>query len=236
LNVLIKGSIPDETTKILNAKNRQTYKILKIHQKLQSKKRAISDIIVTMLLVGITVVAGVIIYGIFSGSGVTESATKDISQPVSFQGGIKLVGYDARDGSNLMGISGLSNNSDGDCPPTCKLQVEVGSEELIVLKIINNTPNKTFLNGIIVNEVSHTWDDSAAATEPTAAGKFSIIPDTNDTPQNTNEIIEGGTVRVVVKLSSEIGSDININDAIRVGIDAVGFDLQKFIITAGNAR
>ena len=72
---------------------------------------------------------------------------------------------------------------------------------------------------------------------PAAGGKFSIIPGTSDqgtTPQSSNEVLAGKSVMIIVKLGSV--SDISLNDAIRIKIDATGFDLQNFIITAGHAR
>jgi len=225
----IKESIPNDITKILG-NNKQAHGISLVSllriQNFQSK-RAVSDIIVTLLLVAITVVVGIIMFGIVKDTEIAESVTSEVSQPLTFEGGIKISAYDARDGNDLSGIAAIDNT----CDDPCKLT----SGEHIVLKITNNSPSSIFLNNVIVNEVSHVLD--TASLPPATSGKFNIIPGTNDegtTLQSASEIQGGKSVRIVVKLGSI--SDISLNDAIRIKIDATGFDLQNFIITAGHAR
>ncbi len=221
----VEKSIPSDIERILD--NKQACGIIvsisKILQKIQSK-RAVSDIIVTLLLVAITVVIGIVIFGIFQNSGVTESVTSEVAQPLTFEGGIKLSAYDARDGANLMGITSVDNSvtTDG----------ELITGEHVVLKITNNSPNSIFLDSVIVNEVSHTFDTSLP---PSANGRFSILNSTSGTtPFSTPEIPGGQSARVVIKLGSI--TDIAIGKVIRIGLDTTTFDLQNFIITAGNAR
>ena len=232
MRILARESIPNNTTKILD-NNKQAYNIslvslLGILQSFHSK-RAVSDIIVTLLLVAITVVVGIIMFGIVKDTGVAESVTSEVSQPLTFEGGIKISAYDARDGADLSGITSIDNTCDDPC--------KVTSGEHIVLKITNNSPNSIFLNDVIVNEVSHIFDTTSPSLPPATGGEFGIIPGTNDegtTLQSSPEIQGGKSVRTVVTLGSI--SDISLNDAIRIKIDATGFDLQNFIITAGHAR
>lgn len=229
MRLLARESISNNTTKILD-NNKQAYNIslLRILQNFQSK-RAVSDIIVTLLLVAITVVVGIIMFGIVKDSGIAESVTSEASDPLTFEGGIKISAYDARDGIDLMKIGAVDNTSN--CQLTaCKL----ANGEHIVLNITNNSPNSIFLNDVIVNEISHILD-TTASLPPAAGGKFSIITSTTaGTTQSSPEIQGGRSVTVVVKLGSI--SDISLNEAIRIKIDATGFDLQNFIITAGHAR
>src|SRR3989338_8548743 len=232
MRISVKESITHNTIKILD-NNKQAYDISlgllsKILQNFQSK-RAVSDIIVSLLLVAMTVVVGIIMFGIVKDSGIAESVTSEVSQPLTFEGGIKINAYDARDGSDLSGITDIDNT----CDDPCKLT----SGEHIVLKITNNSPNSIFLNDVIVNEVSHIFDTTSPSLPPATGGEFGIIPGTNDegtTLQSSPEIQGGKSVRTVVTLGSI--SDISLNDAIRIKIDATGFDLQNFIITAGHAR
>ena len=229
MRISVKESIPNNTAKTLD-NNKQAYRIflvslLKI-QNFQSR-RAISDIIVSLLLVAMTVIGGIIIFGIVRDSGVAENVTSELSQPLTFEGAIKISAYDARDGADLSGITNIDNA----CGSLCKLT----NGEHIVLKIVNNNPNSIFISDVIVNEVSHTFDTSLP---PAANGKFSIIPGTSDqgtTPQSTNEILAGKSVKMIIRLGDDV-SDISLNDAIRIKIDATGFDLQNFIITAGHTR
>ena len=235
MSVSVKESIPNNTTKILDD-NKQAWGISLVsllRVQIFQSKRAVSDIIVTLLLVAITVVVGIIMFGIVKDSGIAESVTSEVSQPLTFEGGIKISAYDARDGSDLSGIADIDNT----CDDPCKLT----NGEHIVLKITNNSPNSIFLNDVIVNEVSHLWDStlSGNAVEP-SEGKFIIIDHTNPdsgSPQikTTVEINGGTSVRLIIGLDDDL-DDISLNDAIRIKIDATGFDLQNFIITAGHAR
>ena len=225
MSISVKESIPNNTAKILD-NNKQACRILVSLLKIQNfqSRRAISDIIVSLLLVAMTVIGGIMIFGIVRDSGVSESVTSELSEPLTFEGAIKISAYDARDGANLLGVGAVDNSvtTDG----------ELIAGEHIVLKITNNNPNSIFISDVIVNEVSHTFDTSLP---PAASGKFSIIASkTAGTTQSSTEIGGGETVRVVVKLGSI--SDISLNDAIRIKIDATGFDLQNFIITAGHTR
>src|SRR3989338_9303792 len=174
MRILVKESITHNTTKILDD-NKQAHGISLVSllriQKLQSK-RAVSDIIVTLLLVAITVVVGIIMFGIVKDTGVAESVTSEVSQPLTFEGGIKISAYDARDGADLSGITSIDNT----CDDPCKLT----SGEHIVLKITNNSPNSIFLNDVIVNEVSHIFDTTSPSLPPATGGEFGIIPGTND--------------------------------------------------------
>ena len=225
MRISVKESITHNTTKILD-NDKQAYRIslLGILQNFQSK-RAVSDIIVTLLLVAITVVVGIVMFGIVKDTGIAESVTSEVSEPLTFEGGIEISAYDARDYKDLMGLTAVDNSD-----PTSG---ELIAGEYIMINITNNNPNSIFLNDVIVNEVSHVFDTSLP---PAAGGKFSIIPskDGGATPQSSPEIQGGRLVMVVVRLGSI--SDISINDAIRIKIDATGFDLQNFIITAGHAR
>ena len=232
MRIAVKESITHNTTKILDdnkqAHNISLVSLLGILQRFHSK-RAVSDIIVTLLLVAITVVVGVIMFGIVNDTGIAESVTSEVSRPLTFEGGIKINAYDARDYKDLMGLTAVDNSD----PAGTKLI----AGEHIVLKITNNSPNSIFLNDVTVNEISHRFDTTSPSLPPATGGEFGIIPGTDDegtTLQTSSEIQGGKSVRIVVTLGSI--SDINLNDAIRVKIDATGFDLQNFIITAGNAR
>ncbi|MBI3254170.1 MAG: hypothetical protein HYZ56_05710, partial [Nitrosopumilales archaeon] len=162
MRISVRESITHNTTEILD-NNKQAYRIslLRILQNFQSK-RAVSDIIVSLLLVAITVVTGIIMFVMVQDAGISESITSEASKPLTFEGGIKLSAYDARDGINLSGIDAIDNT----CDDPCKLT----SGEYIVLKITNNSPNSIFLNDVIVNEVSHIFDPDP--TLPPASSQF----------------------------------------------------------------
>jgi len=234
MRISVKESISNNTTKILD-NNKQAcgislVSLLRIFQKFQSK-RAVSDIIVTLLLVAITVVVGIIMFGIVKDTGIAESVTSEVSQPMGFAGGVKLIAYDARDGPALSGITAIANTLDG----------VLTDGEHIIIEISNEGIASIFLNDVIVNEVSHTRDSTVTGNAVEASeGKFIIIERSNPdsgSPQikTTTEILGGTSVRLIIGLDNDL-ADIALNDAIRIKIDATGFDLQNFIITAGHAR
>src|SRR3989338_10512237 len=175
MRISVKESIPNNKTKILDNNKQECgislVSLLRILQNFQSR-RAISDIIVSLLLVAMTVIGGIIVFGIVRDSGVAESVTSELSQPLTFEGGIKISAYDARDGADLSGITSIDNT----CDDPCKLT----SGEHIVLKITNNSPNSIFLNDVIVNEVSHIFDTTSPSLPPATGGEFGIIPGTNE--------------------------------------------------------
>jgi hypothetical protein len=196
---------------------------------------AVSEIIVTLLLIAITIVAGVLIFSMFSGGGSVQNIGSSITQPPTSSGEIKIIGYDTRDGLDLSSLTAIDNTNSG---------YLVGGSEYIVLTLRYDGESQTNLNTITVNEVQHTWETcssdpcSSLSSSFPSAGKFVIIPETNDdgtTPQTTATLLEGESGRVVVKLHADVGS-LKLNKAIRLTIDASGLDLQKFIISAGTVR
>lgn len=201
-----------------------------IHDKgdLRMKKmqhRAISDIIATLLLLGITVAGAVLVASFFQGNAVFRP---DASNPGTQTASIKIVGYDTRDGPDISGITTIDNTLTG----------ILTSDEIIVLNVENQGMTKVVLQAVEINDVDHTWDQSTGDLPPTypAAGKFSIIPTSNDSPIpiiSTNELQRNDQVRLVIKLNTP---DINLNDPVRIRIITNLIDSSETIITSGGAR
>jgi len=218
------------------------------------KRRAVSEIIGTMMILVITVVGAVFISNAMQGfifpSGSGESATEVRPESVS------LFGFDTRDSTNLSGVTGLDNklnqflNTSG-ATEVNKIPSQNGTE-FIVLHLRNLSTNSIFLNDVLIKNEAHSWDTDAATQvlDPTftgattgqfpADGKFSIIPMYNGTgpltQKATNEIVGDGEVRVIVKLSDNIAQDIEMWDSLRIMVNYGGKQPAEFIVLSGDAK
>lgn len=198
------------------------------------KKRAVSEIIVTLLLVGITVVGGIFLMNIFSSSESLNISSAIVSSSGSSVILVKMIGYDARDGSNLSGISTIDNTNNGVLCAT----ISCSTKEYIVLKI--QSLGTSYIDSILVNEVVHTWDSSTAGVDLTgsgpAAGQFSIISTSNTSPitQKTSIQIIDQDVRIVIRLN-QLSSNISIGDIIRVTVTPNVGESATFLVPAGSA-
>jgi flagellin-like protein len=212
------------------------------------KRRAISDVIATLMLLAITVAGAVLVSAFFQGN---NFFSPDTSNPGTQTASLKIIGYDTRDGIDLSEITALDNVLDVPTPYLCtsicnatpdNLPTDVlPGTEFIVLNVENHGISKVVLQAVEVNGVDHTWDQSTGNLPPTypAAGKFSIIPTSNDAPiplSSTNELQRNDEVRLVIKLSSFIDPDINLNEPIRIKFTTNLIDNSETLITSGGVR
>ena len=193
-------------------------------------RRAISDIIATLLLLGITVAGAVLVSAFFQGNNIFRyDSTTSGTQTAS----LKIIGYDTRDGPTLSGITGFDNSN-----PTNSI-LTAGSE-YIVLNVQNQGINKVVLQGVEINDITHSWDNTQGVLPSAypAAGKFNIIPSTGTQPftlRPTNELQRNDEVRLVIKLSSSL-PDINLNEPVRVKFYTNLIDASPVVITSGGIR
>ena len=217
------------------------------------KRRAVSGIITSLLLILLIVVGGIFIWNFVLGSNLTQ-ISENISSNEAARS-IKLTGYDARDSGDLSGILTLDNSLNQQlCTNSCignPNQIPANSgTEFIVLKIRNDGSVSTYLDTILVNNIIHVWDSSTAnvaldaSSDPLAGesprdGQYSIISISNTLPlkqQNTTELNPGGDRRIVIKLSASINPDIQLNSAIRIIIDAGRFNPFEFYLSSGSTQ
>ena len=120
-----------------------------IHQKgsfkiKSMKRRAVSDIIATLMLLGITVAGAVLVSAFFQGSNIFGSAyTTSGSQTAS----LKITGYDTRDGPTLSGIATFDNSNPTD-------SILTHGSEYIVLNVQNQGISKVVLQGVEINDIT----------------------------------------------------------------------------------
>ncbi|QUC65256.1 hypothetical protein NsoK4_03105 [Nitrosopumilus sp. K4] len=219
-----------------------------------SKRRGITDIIGTMMLMAVTVTgAATLTYfvnDVFVTGNIATASTLD-SSTKSFQ----LMAYDTRDSSTLLTISNLDNNFDGklcgvSCSGTNDLPLSGGSE-FIVLKIKNKSFESVFLEDIKINNVEHEWDaktagitlntmtpdfnDSDGRNYP-ADGKFSII-DENPIPlqSTSNEIPTGETVNILIKFGAD-DQDLLLSKGMQLSLNVGTMTPTEFLLESGEVR
>lgn len=217
------------------------------------KRRGITDIISTMLLMGITITgASTLTYFVndsfISGNLSTASSLNTATKS------IQLLAYDTRDSTTLLQISNLNNNLDQKlCGSSCtgvglsdKIPVNGGSE-FIVMKIKNNSINSVFLENIQLNNVLHDWDSQTSAFTLNTIqnlssggnyprdGTFSILPNSSIVQSANNEIQSGEIVVLLIKLGPN-DQDISLNKGIRILLNVGGMHPVEFLIESGNAR
>jgi len=200
------------------------------------QRRAVSEIIASLLLLAVTVVGGLLVFGLVSSNESIAGLEDSIEESGNRGSFAKVIGFDTRDGDGLSSISGFDNDGLDD-------ELTIGTDSIVV-KIRNTSIGSLTIHGISVNEVTHTWDDDTAgvtfvggtgSTHP-AAGEFSMISDSALVQFSTPELLAGQDARLIIALSSSITADIELTEGIRIDIQASDFDPARFIIPAGTAR
>jgi len=222
------------------------------------KKRGVSVVISTLLVLAITIVGAMSISNLMSTSLLTSvnQTPKDIIMANS----MLLVGYDTRDGQTLSDITTLNNASPSDgmlCTASCAGASStdppsLGGTEFIVLQLWNKNTVDIPIRNIQVNGVMHTWDlqtrfqnldDSIYPGFP-AAGQFSIIHHSNAGTliQNGTETMAGDIEkRIVIKLSSDVigdlpSQDVGLGEPLQILVK-IGDELPaEYVILSGDTK
>jgi len=164
------------------------------------KRRAVAEVISSLLLVAITV-AGAIILTVFLNDSFIQGGLAASGSDSTVKT-IKLVKYDSRDGGNLLEFTNLNNTSPTNqklCRSSCSAfpnanPVGFGGSEFLVIQVENRSVNPIFLHDVWLGNVSHSWDPFSAGEplkmgDPFSStsggypgdGTFSILPvDTTD--------------------------------------------------------
>jgi FlaG/FlaF family flagellin (archaellin) len=223
-----------------------------IRKSFPKKRRAGAEVIASLLLVAITVVGAVILTTFldesFIAGGVAASGSDETIKT------IKLLKYDSRDGGDLLTLSDLNNTSiapsDGSlCRVSCNSNQlpKDGGTDFLIIQIENQSLNPIFLDAILLDNVTHSWDGSTADVifEPLITvnlpgdGKFSILPtdvDIGITKQNIdNQIPSGGEVNLLIKLDVE-NPDIPLGKTLRAQFNIGDAHLSEFLIESGGAQ
>jgi len=223
-------------------------------RKLKTKKRGISVVISSLLILAITIVGAVMISNMISASSISsisQNSRADVASNSLF-----LTAYDTRDGATLSSISSLNNEFDNVlCTDTCNSASRDnipanGGTDFIVLQLRNKNVNQIIIKDIQVNGVTHTWDSQTDGIVFNAnfddtngkyplAGKFSILPDSNlvSLEQLSNQIIESGDeVRIVIKLSDKIQPDVGLGESLHLLVNLGTSRPAEFFLLVGDTR
>jgi FlaG/FlaF family flagellin (archaellin) len=221
------------------------------------KRRAVTEIVGTMMILVVTVAGAVILSNLLSDQffAIDQHPTTEARMD-----SIRLTSYDSRDSVELTNIPDLNNTfnqmlcTKGDsteCTITNPDNLpKNGGTEFIVLQIRNMNLDPILIQNVLINNVGHTWDNTAigvldleddltAGGNYPKAGTFSIIPVENDLPiqqLDTNEVSNDGEVRLVIKLSDDIPQDIGMWSSLRILVNFGGSQPAEFIILSGDAK
>ncbi len=226
----------------------------------KSKRRGVSVVISTLLVLAITIVGAMWISNLMSTSTLTtvNQTPKDIIMANS----VLLVGYDTRDGGKLSNIGDFKNKFDNLlCTVSCAGASSTAlpgatprGTEFIVLQLWNKNTVDVPIRNIQVNGVRHTWDlqtrnqpfdgEGIYPAYP-AAGKFSIIHHSNGGSliQFGNQTVMGDQeVRLVIKLSPNvkgdlISEDIGLGEPLQILVK-IGdiMNPAEFVILSGDTK
>lgn len=215
-----------------------------------SRRRGLSEVIATLLLLGITATGSFFLANIMQGSGF-GSIGANAASPVSPTYSIQMTGYDTRDSSDLE-FASLDNKFDKKlCTVTCSASADNipanDGTEFIVLQIKNVSPNRVFVKSLQVNGMTHSWDEQtggkpfdAASNDLTGnyplSGKFSMIPAGSTVQKQDNEVPSDGEVRLVIKLSKDIAPDLSLSRPIQVLVDFGGAHSTQFVLVSGETK
>jgi len=224
------------------------------------KRRAVAEVISSLLLVVITVVGAVILTTFLDESFVAGSLSVSAGTDSSLKT-IKLTAFDTRDGIELMDPDyNLDNFFDVPEPYLCRDGVLCGfiptandspfngGTDYVVIQIENRGINPIFLRDVYLDNVGHVWDATTSGVtldgsgtpgpgEIPRDGMFSILPGDKSvlTQYQDNKIPGGQTVNLVVKLDS-VNPDIPLSKTIRVQLNIGTNTLQEFLIESGGAQ
>ncbi len=203
------------------------------------KRRGVSEIIVSLLLMAITVIGAVMVFGVFQGSDVTENISGLAGSTQSEQkSSLQIIGYDTRNSSTLSGITSLDNIV-GTTTVLCALSCVSGTTDMIVLQIRNAGTEEFSVDNVSINEVTHTWSGVGSGqgitTSLPSAGTFKILPSTATTISSTQTIYAGNDATLVIRLSGTL-SDVLLIDTMRVLVNPSSGEPAFYIIPAGGIK
>ena len=216
------------------------------------KRRGITEIIATLLLLAITTTGSIFLAYIVQGSGLGSVGNPLKSSIPTYA--LQLTGYDTRDGSDLMDLGTLDNKPDNAlCTVSCgadadnvPTDVNPGTE-FIGIHIKNVSPESVFIKTIQVNGITHQWDEQtggktfdASANDLTGKyplnGKFSIMSGSELVQKSDNKLSDDEDVMLIVKLSKDIASDISLSKPLQINVNFGSTRATEFVILSGDTR
>ncbi len=214
------------------------------------KKRGVSVVISTLLVLAITIVGAVSISNIMSTSALTT--VNQTPKAIIAAHSVLLIAYDTRDGASLFNIENFDNKF-GDglctvCATTPNNTPATGGTDFIVLQLWNQNSNSIHINSLQVNGIPHVWDintrnvDFDGSTSPPdfpRAGMYSIIPTSSLslTQQNSLQVDGDQEIILVIKLkNTSFTSDIALGKPLQILVNIGDGRPVEFIILTGETK
>ena len=220
-----------------------------------AKRRAVAEVISSLLLVVITVVGAVILTTFLDETFVAGSSSLAGSETTARS--LQLLKYDTRDSAALMLLQTADNKfGDGLLLGAGAASIDSVPEddgtEFLVIQIKNRSINPTHILDIRINGVLHDWDPLTSGIDFSATpaavvgaypsdGTFSIAlvpedPATDPSIQKSSATIEEGQiVNIFIKLGPD-DTDIDLNKSVRILLNIGAPSPVEFIIEGGNAQ
>jgi len=214
------------------------------------KKRGVSVVISTLLVLAITIVGAMWISNIMSTSSLTT--VSQTPKAIIAANSILLIAYDTRDGATLFNIANFDNKF-GDglctvCATTPNNTPATGGTDFIALQLWNQNTNPIHIKSLQVNGIPHVWDTNTrnvefdASTGPPdfpRAGMYSIIPTSSLplTQQNSLQVDGDQEIILVIKLkNTSFTSDIALGKPLQILVNIGDGQPAEFIILSGETK
>ncbi len=214
------------------------------------KKRGVSVVISTLLVLAITIVGAMWISNIMSTSSLTT--VSQTPKTIIAAHSVLLIAYDTRDGASLFNIENFDNKF-GDglctiCATTPNNKPTNGGTDFIALQLWNQNTNPIHIKSLQVNGIPHVWDTNTrnvefdASTGPPdfpRAGMYSIIPTSSLplTQQNSLQVDGDQEIILVIKLkNTSFTSDIALGKPLQILVNIGDGQPAEFIILTGETK
>jgi flagellin-like protein len=199
------------------------------------KRRGISEIIATLMLLGITTAGSVFLASLVYGSGFQNTPTEE-----SIQSSYGIVNVDNKFDKKI-------------CTKSCQTFADNvpnsanSGTEFLILQIRNVSTEPVYIKTIQINAVQHTWDPNtggkvldASSNDLTGKyplnGKFSIISTSNLAQKSENKVDADEEVRLIIKLDDTMSSDIALSKPILTSVNFGGIRASENVILSGEIR
>jgi len=220
-----------------------------VHNSRKTSKRGVSEIIGAMILLGVTVAGGLLVFVVVQNSDQLTFVTAE-RQSLNPNVIPKLIlsGYDTRDAVNLYNLPDIDNRSgptsgvDSLCTVTTCANSGADTE-FIILKVRNGSNIVVEITDITINEIDHIFDSDhstpgqllSSSTVP-EEGEFIIISGTGTSgilQEPLSFLPEGSEKRIVIRLNDGILTDIPLNSKMRIVINSAVETTQLLLVPAG---
>jgi len=215
------------------------------------KKRGVSVVISTLLVLAITIVGAMWISNIMSTSALTT--VSQTPKAIIAAHSVLLVAYDTRDGASLFNMEDFDNKFDSVlCTVSCAGDPQnkkpiLGGTDFIAIQLWNQNSNPIHIKSLQVNGIPHVWDTNTRNVHFNVneeipsfprAGMFSIIP-TSGSPleqQSSQQVNGDQEIILVIKLSPSFTSDIALGKPLHILVNIGDIRASEFVILTGETR